>query len=666
MFKRILVANRGEIALRVMKTARAMGVETVAVFSDADAEAPFVRAADRAVRIGPGPAAESYLRADRVIEAALATGAQAIHPGYGFLSENAAFAEIVAEAGLRFIGPSPEAIRAMGLKDAARKLAAAAGAPVIPGYDGEDQDPKLLAREADRIGYPVMIKARAGGGGKGMRAVERPADFADALTGAVAEAKASFGDGAVLIEKRIVAPRHIEVQVFGDDHGGLVHLYERDCSLQRRHQKVIEEAPAPGVDAQMRAALTEAALAVARAVRYSGAGTVEFIADASEGVRPDRFYFLEMNTRLQVEHPVTERITGLDLVEWQLRVAAGEPLPLTQEEIPLKGWAVEARIYAEDPAKEFAPSVGRLSRLDLPADQIRVDAGVEAGQAVTPFYDPMIAKAIADGPSREGAFARLASALDRAAIGGVESNLAFLTRLLRDPDVRAGRVETGLIAEKLTTLAGADEPMAEALALAGLAALDAFQSPAEGGPWARLRGYRSWGAAERTVLLSGAGVEREIRVAEHAPGLFRITLAEAEPITLQVLEREGARVGFEIDGLRREARLWEERVAAGRRIDLRLDGETARLLVPDPLADRQGAAGAEGDAALTPMPGLIRAVLVAVGEAVEEGQALVEMEAMKMALTLRAPRSGAVADINVAPGDQVAEGAAAVTLEPVE
>ncbi|HSO48075.1 MAG TPA: biotin carboxylase N-terminal domain-containing protein, partial [Rhizobiaceae bacterium] len=430
MFTRILIANRGEIACRVIRTARRMGISTVAVYSDADAKAMHVRMADEAVRIGPPPAAESYLDIDAIIEAAKRTGAQAIHPGYGFLSENPDFVEAVEAAGLVFIGPSAASIRAMGLKDAAKRLMEKAGVPVVPGYHGEAQELLILAGKANEIGFPVLIKARAGGGGKGMRLVEKPEDFREALASARREAKAAFGDDRVLVEKYIEKPRHIEVQVFGDNHGNVVHLFERDCSLQRRHQKVIEEAPAPGMTGEMRAAMTDAAVKAAQAINYSGAGTIEFIVDGSNGLRPDGFWFMEMNTRLQVEHPVTEMITGLDLVEWQLRVAAGERLPRTQHEIELCGHAVEARIYAEDASRGFLPAIGTLHHLRFPKG-LRVDSGVAEGDAIEPWYDPMIAKVISQAPDRAGALAMLADGLEATQIAGCVTNTAFLARLAR-------------------------------------------------------------------------------------------------------------------------------------------------------------------------------------------------------------------------------------------
>ena len=445
MIRRLLIANRGEIARRVIKTARRMGVETVAVYSDADATAPHVREADFSVRLGPPPAAESYLDMAKVLAAAAETGADSVHPGYGFLSENADFAQAVEDAGLIWVGPTPAAIRSMGPKDEAKRIMEAAGVPVTPGWRGEDQSAANLAEQAAKVGFPVLIKAVAGGGGKGMRRVDRAEDFADALASAQREGQASFGNPHVLIERYMARPRHIEVQVFGDSFGNVVHLFERDCSLQRRHQKVIEEAPAPGMDEETRAAVCGAAVRAAQAVGYRGAGTVEFIADASEGLRADRIFFMEMNTRLQVEHPVTEMITGLDLVEWQLRVASGEPLPLRQDQITMDGWAMEARLYAENPATGFLPSVGRLEHFDLPIGMVRVDAGVEVGGEVSPFYDPMIAKLIAHASTREDASVALAKACAHVEVWPVRTNAGFLARCLSEPAFSAGNIDTGFI-----------------------------------------------------------------------------------------------------------------------------------------------------------------------------------------------------------------------------
>ena len=449
MFKSVLIANRGEIACRIARTAKRLGLRSIAVYSAADAGALHVRLADEAYFIGPAPAAQSYLAIDKLIAVARQTRADCVHPGYGFLSENAGFAQACIDAGLTFIGPPPSAIRAMGLKDRAKALMEKAGVPVVPGYHGEKQEPKFLKQKAYEIGYPVLIKATAGGGGKGMRRVDRHADFDAALESAQREAKSAFGDDRVLIEKYVAAPRHIEMQIFADRHGNAIHLNERDCSLQRRHQKVIEEAPAPGMSAALRAAMGEAAVAAAKAAAYEGAGTVEFIADGSGGLKQGGFWFMEMNTRLQVEHPVTEAITGLDLVEWQFRIAAGEKLPLTQERVPLNGHAVEARLYAEDPERGFLPSTGKILALRFPkAEGLRVDTGVEAGSDVTPFYDPMIAKLIAHGKNRAEALDRLAAALDKTVVIGPHSNASFLAALCRAPGFCAGDFDTGFIDQK--------------------------------------------------------------------------------------------------------------------------------------------------------------------------------------------------------------------------
>ncbi|MDE0946271.1 MAG: ATP-grasp domain-containing protein, partial [Sphingobium sp.] len=468
MIQSLLIANRGEIACRIIRTARAMGIRTVAVYSDADAQALHVRDADEAVHIGPSPARESYLKGDRIIAAARQTGAQAIHPGYGFLSENAEFAQAVIDAGLIWVGPNPPSITAMGLKDAAKQLMQDAGVPTTPGYLGADQSPAHLAAQADTIGYPVLIKAVAGGGGKGMRKVDAPADFVDALASCQREAASSFGNDHVLLEKWVTNPRHIEVQVFGDTHGNVVHLFERDCSLQRRHQKVIEEAPAPGMTEATRAVICAAAVRAAKAVDYVGAGTIEFIADGSEGLRADRIWFMEMNTRLQVEHPVTEAITGVDLVEWQLRVASGEPLPLAQDDLRINGHAMEARLYAEDPIKGFLPSIGRLDTFDL-GEGCRIDTGVEQGAEISPFYDPMIAKMIAHGATREDARETLAAALDDTAIWPLKTNAGFLVKALENPDFVAARLDTGLIAREGDALMPPLRPDADALADAATA-----------------------------------------------------------------------------------------------------------------------------------------------------------------------------------------------------
>ncbi|MBK8458396.1 MAG: ATP-grasp domain-containing protein [Phyllobacteriaceae bacterium] len=511
----LLIANRGEIACRILRTARRMGLRTVAVYSDADTNALHIAMADSAVRIGPAPVGESYLKGEAIIAAAKAASADSIHPGYGFLSENPDFAEAVIAAGLTWVGPPPAAIRAMGLKDAAKRLMEKAGVPVVPGYHGDGQALVLLAGKAREIGYPVLIKARAGGGGKGMRRVEHPDDFAEALAGARREAKSAFGDDRVLVEKYVVSPRHIEVQVFGDAHGNVVHLFERDCSAQRRHQKVIEEAPAPGMSRAVRAAMTSAAVKAAQAIGYQGAGTIEFIADGSGPLDPARFWFMEMNTRLQVEHPVTEMVTGVDLVEWQLRVAAGEKLPLAQDDIRLDGHAFEARLYAEDASRGFLPATGALHHLALPsAAHLRIETGVRPGDTVTPFYDPMIAKIVAHGPDRTTALTRLAEALEETQVAGCTVNAGFLAALARDADFAAGRVDTGLIARKQAALTTIPEPAEAQIASAALAASGLYAGGG-GDPWDALAGYAHFGAMARRVEIKRGGdsIVASVRIA---------------------------------------------------------------------------------------------------------------------------------------------------------
>jgi propionyl-CoA carboxylase alpha chain/3-methylcrotonyl-CoA carboxylase alpha subunit len=622
--KRLLIANRGEIARRVIRTAKRMGIETVAIYSDADAHAPHVREATLAHHIGPSPARESYLDQSKVLAAAKATGADAIHPGYGFLSENAAFAEAVVAAGLIWVGPPASAITAMGLKDAAKALMTEAGVPTTPGYLGEDQSPERLQTEADRIGYPVLIKAVAGGGGKGMRKVERSEDFAAALASCQREAAASFGDDRVLLETYVQRPRHIEVQVFADMHGAAVHLYERDCSLQRRHQKVIEEAPAPGMDAATRAAVTDAAVKAAKAVGYVGAGTIEFIADASEGLRADRIWFMEMNTRLQVEHPVTEMITGLDLVEWQLRIARGEPLPLTQDAIPLTGHAMEARLYAENPAKKFLPSTGRLDHFRLPEDEVRIDSGVEEGGAVTPFYDPMIAKLIVHAPTREAAAAKLAEACAEVEVYPVKTNAGFLARCLTERDFIRGEVDTGFIEARLAALVGDGQPShaATALAAGAFAALDADEDDA--GPFSPLSGALGFRLnadprAEMRLAVGGEIVTAPLMDAELDVGDGVLVTDEDEVVVF--------------------------------------DGGDAFVFSRPSAAAINGAGGGVADGQLrSPMPGRIVSVGAEAGARVAKGQPIVTLEAMKMEHALLAPFDGRLSVLSVKVGDQVAEG----------
>ena len=651
MFDKILIANRGEIAVRVIRTARRLGIATVAVYSDADRNALHTRLADQAVHIGPAPAAESYLNGGKIIAAARETGAQAIHPGYGFLSENPDFVEQVEAAGLIFVGPSSQAIRAMGLKDAAKRLMEKAGVPVVPGYHGDTQALVALASKANEIGYPVLIKARAGGGGKGMRLVSDPDAFPEALAAAQREAKAAFGDERVLVEKYIQSPRHIEVQVFGDKHGHAVHLFERDCSAQRRHQKVIEEAPAPGMNEETRIAMTEAAVKAAKAISYSGAGTIEFIVDASEGLRPDRFWFMEMNTRLQVEHPVTEMVTGIDLVEWQLRVAAGEPLPCTQDEITLTGHAVEARLYAEDATRDFLPATGTLHHLRFPdrldTATLRVDAGVAEKDAITPFYDPMIAKLIVHAPTRAGAVDGLATALEKTEIAGSTVNLGFLTRLLRDDDFYAGRLETGLIGRKQDVLTKTAPLQERHLAAAIAATSMAEPSDRPNDPYSAIPGYGHFSSLvhKRTVVHDEQLVEA--RVSAQADGALAIRLGD-DPSDQPIIVRRD-------DPTRIAA--WPGHVTV-------FEGADALTLkVPDRLQSAEDSGA--GDRLRAPMPGLVKLVRATVNDMVKKGQPLLVLEAMKMEHTIAAPHDGVIAEI-AAEGAQVNDGAMLVRFHEAE
>ncbi len=640
MIQSLLIANRGEIACRIIRTARAMGIRTVAVYSDADAQALHVRQADEAVHIGPSPARESYLVGEKIIAAAKHTGAEAIHPGYGFLSENADFAQAVADAGLIWVGATPSSIRAMGLKDAAKKLMQDAGVPTTPGYLGQNQDPEHLKAEADKIGYPVLIKAVAGGGGKGMRRVDASADFLDALASCKREAASSFGDDRVLIEKYILSPRHIEVQVFGDTHGNVVHLFERDCSLQRRHQKVIEEAPAPGMDPDTREAICAAAVRAAKAVDYVGAGTIEFIADASEGLRADRIWFMEMNTRLQVEHPVTEEITGVDLVEWQLRVASGEKLPKRQDELAINGWAVEARLYAEDPVNGFLPSIGRLDRFALPRTlrtmrfraetggapeewtppgRPRIETGVVEGDSISPFYDPMIAKLICHADTRRDAASGLAHLAADAQIWPIHTNATFLHALLVQPDFTAGNVDTGFIERHQEDVIFPVEPLPKALAIAARAQLGSYPAPS---------GFRLNAQPQQQVRFIDRG---DVFVAD-----LSTRVAENDSNFLLLHHHHGETY-------------------------LTLQGATWRLT--DARVEGAGAGAASDGAILAPMPGKVIALDVAQGDSVTAGQKLLTLEAMKMEHSLTAPFDGTVAELTVEAGGQVTEGTLLVRVE---
>ena len=690
MFDKILIANRGEIACRVAATARRLGIRTVAVYSDADANSKHVAACDEAFRLGPAPARESYLRGDAIVDIAKQCGAQAIHPGYGFLSENEGFAQRCADAGIAFVGPPPSAIAAMGSKSESKRLMGDAGVPLVPGYHGEGQEGALLQREADQIRYPVLIKASAGGGGKGMRVVEKSADFAAALASCQREAKASFGDDRVLIEKYLTKPRHIEIQVFGDSHGNCVYLFERDCSVQRRHQKVLEEAPAPGMTAERRRAMGEAAVAAARAVGYVGAGTVEFIVDTLDK-RADSFYFMEMNTRLQVEHPVTEMITRLDLVEWQLRVAAGEPLPLAQDALAIGGHAIEARIYAEDPARDFLPSVGLVTHLATPAAvtfainesgdaarepaPVRIDSGVREGDAISQFYDPMIAKLIVWGEDRPAALRRMRAALAAYQVAGVTTNIEFLHRVVGHRSFANADLDTGLIARnhaELFPTPTLDEDVLAAAALAEVlqiqdaAAARANASADPHSPWHSTRGWWLNQVNPIDVILSndpahakthdspGEKSSRTVSVTTVGDS-FELLLGPRK--ILAQAKRAGAEIQLTLYGHR--SRVTVTRNGAERAVFR--DGAATRFTVIDPW-NPPAADDAGSGHLLAPMSGTIIAVNVKAGDKVAKGASLLILEAMKMEHTISAPVEGVVEHVYFRAGDQVKESAELVSL----
>ena len=667
MFNKILIANRGEIACRVAATARRMGVRSVAVYSDVDAQAKHVLACDEAVHIGASAPKESYLRGDRIIAAALATGAQAVHPGYGFLSENEGFAQACADAGLVFIGPPPAAIKAMGLKAASKQLMERAGVPLVPGYHGADQDAALLKREADRIGYPVLIKASAGGGGKGMRIVTQAAEFDAALASCKREAINSFGDDAVLVERYVTRPRHIEIQVFGDSQGNCIYLFERDCSVQRRHQKVLEEAPAPGISEARRAEMGAAAVAAAQAVGYVGAGTVEFIAEPT-ATGDLRFFFMEMNTRLQVEHPVTEAITGLDLVEWQLRVASGEPLPLTQADLRIHGHAIEARICAENPDAQFLPATGRLavyrtppgavsfergapSGVGAPSAPVRFDAGVREGDSISPYYDSMLAKLIVWGHDREQALARLDAALAQTHIVGLHTNVAFLRRVVTSPSFANADLDTALIERERALLFNA-APLPLEVAAAGVVAhaLAAERALETADPWSRRDGWRLHGAATRRFDLQVQGTHHVFTlVRTHGGAQELVQGARRWPF-------EACSRGAERHDVTLGERRWTLTVyATAERISIFAPEGSAVVDEIDPIA-HAGEGTAEGGRLTAPMPGKVIAFLAQVGQVVTLGQPLAVMEAMKMEHTIASPRDGTVEELLYAVGDQVSEG----------
>ena len=640
-FTKILIANRGEIACRIMRTARRMGIATVAVYSDADRDALHVAMADEAVRIGPPPARDSYLRGDVIIAAAKRSGAQAIHPGYGFLSENAEFAEACAVAGLIFIGPSPETMRLMGSKSAAKTLMEKSGVPLVPGYHGSAQHLGALRETAERIGYPVLIKASAGGGGKGMRVVTREADFAEALAGAKREAKAAFADDRMLIEKYLSRPRHIEVQVFGDAHGNIVSLFERECTLQRRHQKVIEEAPSPSLTPEQLERIWQAAREAAKAVNYINAGTVEFIADA------ENFYFIEMNTRLQVEHPVTEMITGIDLVAWQIRVAMGEAFTRTQDQIKARGHAIEARVYAEDPDKGFLPSIGTLHHWKVP--DLRVDSGYRQGDTITPHYDPMLAKMIAAAPTRAQALRQMMEGLKHFEVAGIATNIAFLEKLIAHPDVVSDRMDTGLIERDLAMLtAPASFGPLDLAAAAGAAMLRERRPPPSDGwrdPWDDDDGWMPAGERRRTYSFRHAGQRHDIVVARQSLG---------------ATARDGSAFDVVQDGEKEQA----SAVWLGRDLELLTARGRFKLHWIDPYAAEAGSAISD-DRIVAPMPGTVTRILAEAGAELARGAAVLVLEAMKMEHTLRAPADGRLVALNCAVGDVVSEGTDLADFEPV-
>ncbi|NDG14252.1 MAG: acetyl/propionyl/methylcrotonyl-CoA carboxylase subunit alpha [Betaproteobacteria bacterium] len=662
MFQKILIANRGEIACRVAATAARLGVQTVAVYSDADAKAAHVQACDEAVHIGGAAVQDSYLQWQRILDAAVQTGAQAVHPGYGFLSENADFAKACAKAGLVFIGPGVEAIQAMGLKAASKQLMEKAGVPLVPGYHGADQSPAVLASEAKRIGFPVLIKASAGGGGKGMRIVHKDSDFADALASCQREAKNSFGDDAVLIEKYVQRPRHIEIQVFGDSHGNVIHLHERDCSVQRRHQKVLEESPAPGMSADMRERMGAAAIAAAKAVNYVGAGTVEFIVEQSE--RGMEFFFMEMNTRLQVEHPVTEAVTGLDLVEWQLRIACGEPLPLTQAQVHVNGHAIEARICAETPDHDFLPAIGHLHVLKAPpasrfcVSPVRWDSGVREGDSISPHYDSMIAKLIVHGETREQALARLDQALSQLHVSGVQNNVAFLRRLLRTDSFAHAQLDTALITREHAQLFGQTGlPITHAVAAAVADQLRAEQPPSMGwtDPWSLRNDWLLQGQSRRHFVFQCQGVAYPAVLTRTVRGGMTLRMADQEAAFDWADEAGPLQWHWGSQSLRCHV------YRHGQDSHVFAEAGEVCLTRVDPLAHDSQDTVASGNLA-APMPGKLLSFAVSVGEKVAAGQALAVMEAMKMEHTVAAPTAGTVAELLYAPGDQVAEGAPLLRL----
>ena len=667
MFTKILIANRGEIACRVMATCQKLNIKTVAVYSDADEDAKHVYMADEAVYIGTSPVAESYLLGHKIIEAALETGAEAVHPGYGFLSENPDFVDQVEKAGLVFIGPSASAIRAMGLKDAAKTMMEKANVPVVPGYHGESQDPKFLKQKAAEIGYPVMIKARAGGGGKGMRLVTDPTEFEQSLLSAQREGQTSFGDPACLIEKYITHPRHIEIQVFGDGHGNVVHLFERDCSLQRRHQKVIEEAPAPGMTDEMRSAMGKAACEAARAVNYQGAGTVEFIVDGSNGLHPDKFWFMEMNTRLQVEHPVSEAITGFDFVDLQLQIAAGEKLPFCQDDLTINGWSFEARLYAEDVPKGFLPATGTVSHLSFPKgtefqiSHTRIDSGIRNGDEISPYYDPMIAKIITHGPNRQIALQRLTTALSQCQIIGLTTNVEFLAALSRNKDFSNGDVDTGLIERNLEDLLTKPTPPASIIALATALSLGYILTPQSDDPWDNLIGWRQWSPAKQvvTLLLDDQPLECELTVRSKTE--FSASYA-GSTIEFSTKLISNSKLSVRIGNMSQQydIALIDDIISIG------FDGYNYAFKIPQAAGVNSDDEEQNENALIASMPGIVVSLSASVGQKISKGDVLIVLEAMKMETSFAAPRDGIIENILVSKGDRVDDGSQLITLQAIE
>lgn len=667
LFNKILIANRGEIACRVIATAKRMGIKTVSVYSDADANAKHVSMADEAVHIGSSTVAESYLVGDKILKAAQDTGAEAIHPGYGFLSENPSFVEAVEAAGLVFIGPSSNSIKAMGLKDAAKALMVEAGVPVVPGYHGENQDLEFLSKEAEKIGYPVLIKARAGGGGKGMRLVEKPEDFAPMLEAAQREGQASFGDPLCLIEKYIVKPRHIEIQVFGDEQGNVVYLFERDCSLQRRHQKVIEEAPAPGMSQKVREAMGKAAVNAAKAVNYAGAGTVEFIVDGSQGLREDGFWFMEMNTRLQVEHPVSEAITGFDFVELQILVAAGQPLPFTQEDLSINGWSFEARIYAEDVPKGFLPSTGVLKHLRFPIGQefaqnsIRIDSGVREGDEISSFYDPMIAKIIVHGSSREVALNSLSVALSECHVSGTTTNIEFLHALANHQGFGKGDVDTDLIARDIDELTRIEIADNNVTAIAAISALGLLKNAETSDVWMQYSGWQHWGSASYYTTLQFGETILNCKVTLHSKNEYVVVINDEE-LSLTLVSLEDTKVKAVIGN----KTFYLDAYCSERTVAVFKDGFAFQYSIHDAL-EVSSDEDAGGDVLSSPMPGLVTKVVAKAGDHVSQGDPILMIEAMKMEHTMMAPRDGVLEEVFVSVGDQIMDGTLLLKMqEPSE